>query len=138
MGSRLHDPTQKAERVAVLSDVHGNAAALEAVLAEVESAMPELIVCGGDLTWGPLPEETLALVGGLRVPTLFIRGNAERALLETSEDATERERWLLEHHSASAQSFLQDFVEQASVEIDGLGLVPLVGVDIAAVAARPP
>ena len=46
------------KRVAVLSDVHGNAPALEAVLAEVERAEADLIVFGGDLTWGPLPEET--------------------------------------------------------------------------------
>jgi Icc-related predicted phosphoesterase len=43
-------------RVAALADVHGNAPALEAVLAEVEREAPDLIVFCGDLTWGPLPE----------------------------------------------------------------------------------
>jgi Icc-related predicted phosphoesterase len=43
-------------RVAALADVHGNAPALEAVLAEVEAEAPDLIVFCGDLTWGPLPE----------------------------------------------------------------------------------
>jgi len=47
-------------RVAVLADVHGNAPALEAVLADVEAAAPDLVVFGGDLTWGPLPAQTLA------------------------------------------------------------------------------
>jgi predicted phosphodiesterase len=45
-------------RVAALADVHGNAAALEAVLAELEREQPDLIVSCGDLTWGPLPRET--------------------------------------------------------------------------------
>ena len=46
-------------RVAALADVHGNAVALEAVLAELEHERPDLIVSCGDLTWGPLPLETV-------------------------------------------------------------------------------
>ena len=42
-------------RVAILSDVHGNAVALQAVLAELAETDAELVVFGGDLTWGPLP-----------------------------------------------------------------------------------
>ena len=44
---------------AVLSDVHGTAAALAAVLDELDVVSPDLVVFGGDLTWGPLPRETL-------------------------------------------------------------------------------
>jgi len=113
--------TRKATRVAVLSDVHGNAVALEAVLGEIESEAPDLVVFGGDLTWGPLPEETMELVASLRTPALFVRGNSERTLLEGSESPTERERWLLERHSGQARAFLATFVGQASVDIAGLG-----------------
>ncbi len=59
---------------AVLSDVHGNAVALEAVLEELSEESGELIVFGGDLTWGPLPEETLALGAKIATPTLYVRG----------------------------------------------------------------
>lgn len=109
--------------VAVLSDVHGNAVALEAVLAELGSHEPELVVFGGDLTWGPLPEETLELVRALRTPALFVRGNAERALFEQVEEPSERTRWLLGRHAPAALAFLASFVEQETVEIDGLGAV---------------
>ena len=112
-----------ARRVAVLSDVHGNAVALEAALAEVAQAEPDLVVFGGDLTWGPLPEATLELVDGLAVPTRFVRGNAERALLEPSTEPTERETWLRERHSQEALAFLAGFEEQLSVSVDGLGVV---------------
>lgn len=112
-----------ARRVAVLSDVHGNAEALEAVLGDLADDEPDLVVFGGDLTWGPHPEETLALVTGLTVPALFVRGNAERALLEPSAEPTERERWLGERHSAEAITFIRGFHERVSVEIDGLGPV---------------
>ena len=45
----------RARRVAVLADVHGNAVALAAVLAELEREQPDAVVHCGDLTWGPLP-----------------------------------------------------------------------------------
>jgi predicted phosphodiesterase len=111
------------QRIAVLSDVHGNAVALEAVLTELASLRPDLVVFGGDLTWGPLPEETLALVNGLPFPALFVRGNAERALLEPSPDPTDRERWLLQTHSGEALAFLSTFAEGISVEVEDLGPV---------------
>jgi Calcineurin-like phosphoesterase len=53
---------QRADRVAVISDVHGNAVALGAVFHEVSKEAPDLLVFGGDLTWGSLPEETWRLV----------------------------------------------------------------------------
>jgi predicted phosphodiesterase len=112
----------QAGRIAVLSDVHGNAVALEAVLADLASLPPDLVVFGGDLTWGPLPEETLALVGRLPFPALFVRGNAERALLEPAADPTERERWLLQRHSDRALALLASFVDGVSIDVDGLGL----------------
>jgi putative phosphoesterase len=112
-----------AERVAVLSDVHGNAVALEAVLADLAGEVVDLVVFGGDLTWGPLPEETLELVGALEVPTLFIRGNAERALLEPSEEPTAREQWLAGRHSQAQRAFLASFSEQVVVDVGGLGPV---------------
>jgi len=66
-------------RVAALADVHGNAPALAAVLEEVEREAPDLLVFCGDLTWGSLPQETLALVRALEIPARFVRGNADRA-----------------------------------------------------------
>jgi hypothetical protein len=100
-------------RVAVLSDVHGNAVALAAVLDELEAVSPDLVVFGGDLTWGPLPRESLALARELRTRTIFVRGNAERALSELAgapgEAATPRERWLLERHSDEERAFLARF-----------------------------
>jgi predicted phosphodiesterase len=107
-------------RVAVLSDVHGNAVALAAVLAELEREQPDLIVFGGDLTWGPLPEETYALVSGLNAR--FVRGNAERAVLE-NVSSTDREQWMQARHSEELRAFLAAFEEQVVVEVDGLGPV---------------
>jgi predicted phosphodiesterase len=93
------------------------------VLAELEREQPDLIVFCGDLTWGPLPEETLALVEPLGAR--FVRGNAERALISSfmglSEDATERERFLVERHDEPGRAFLSGFDEAVVVDVDGLG-----------------
>ena len=125
---RAFDPTgsegnARAVTVAVVSDVHANTVALEAVLSELVPLEPDLVVFGGDLTWGPEPEETLALVAGLDAATLFVRGNADRMLLEEGDDPTGRKPWLLEHHPPTALAHLATFVEQATVEVAGLGRV---------------
>src|SRR5215210_5811859 len=72
---RCSSSPMASKRVAVLSDVHGNAVALQAVLEELSAENLDRVVFGGDLTWGPLPEETLALVSELLTPALFVRGN---------------------------------------------------------------
>jgi putative phosphoesterase len=107
-------------KVAVISDVHGNAVALAAVLAELEREQPDLLVSCGDLTWGPLPEETYELARGLNAR--FVRGNADRAVLE-NVSVTEREQWMQEHHTQEIREFLGTFEEQVVVEIEGLGPV---------------
>jgi putative phosphoesterase len=112
-----------ARRVAVVSDVHGNAVAFEAVLNDVRAAEPDLVVFGGDLTWGSLPEDTLALLDPLPAPSLYVRGNAERALLEPSAEPTVRERWMAERHTPEMLAFLATFEEHLSIDVDGLGPV---------------
>ena len=65
--------------VAALYDIHGNLAALEAVLAEV----PEdaTILVGGDIcAGGEQPSETLASLRGLGDRVRWLRGNADREL----------------------------------------------------------
>jgi len=100
--------------------VHGNAPGLAAVLAELESEQPDLIVSGGDLTWGPLPEETFALASSL--DARFIRGNADRAVLE-NVSSTERERWMQAHHTPEMREFLAGFEDYVVVDVDALGPV---------------
>jgi predicted phosphodiesterase len=67
-------------RVAILADIHGNLAALDAVLADLSSRGADLIVNLGDIVSGPLqPGETVDRLLPLNLPS--IRGNHERQLL---------------------------------------------------------
>lgn len=68
-------------RIAALYDIHANLPALEAVLAEVQAASVDAIVIGGDVLPGPMPQETLDALLGLRVPTHWIHGNGDLAVL---------------------------------------------------------
>ncbi len=63
---------------ALLYDIHGNLAALEAVLADTSAAGVEAFVLGGDYAlFGPSPFETVARLRALGDHT-WIRGNGER------------------------------------------------------------
>ncbi len=67
-------------RIAVISDVHGNLPALDAVLADIAASGAELTLDLGDILSGPLwPAETAQRLMALDLPT--IRGNHERQLL---------------------------------------------------------
>jgi len=105
-------------RVAALADVHGNAVALAAVMADVRREQVDLVVCCGDLTWGPLPNETLALVRDLDVPARFVRGNADR-MVGTAD--TDRARWMAKQHDGDATAFVNGFDEYAVADVDALG-----------------
>ena len=109
-------------RVAALADVHGNASALEAVLVEVELEQPDLIVSCGDLTWGALPRETLALFEPWRDRVLFVRGNSERELSEQNLRDSDVARWEHEQH---VDPRLRDYLARTQphqvVDVDQLG-----------------
>jgi putative phosphoesterase len=66
-------------RVAALYDIHGNLPALDAVLAEVDA---DVVVVGGDFVAGPWPAETLERLRGLAGDVRFIRGNADREVVQ--------------------------------------------------------
>ncbi|MGD8106027.1 metallophosphoesterase family protein [Pantoea sp. FN0302] len=68
-------------KLAVISDIHGNLPALDAVLADIQSQGVDKIVNLGDIVSGGLfPAETADRLIPLNIPT--IRGNHERQLLE--------------------------------------------------------
>ncbi len=98
--------------------MHGNAPALEAVLTEVERENVDAVVFCGDLTWGPLPNETLALVRAIQVPTHFVRGNADRSV---GADLEGRGTWMAAHHDEAARRFVNGFPKTVILDIDGLG-----------------
>jgi putative phosphoesterase len=69
-------------RLAVLSDIHGNADALAAVLADVRTASADAIVNLGDCFSGPLDVARTAELLDTAFITATVRGNHDRYLLD--------------------------------------------------------
>ncbi|MBV7433662.1 metallophosphatase family protein [Cardiobacteriaceae bacterium TAE3-ERU3] len=70
-------------KLAVIADIHGNAPALEAVLADIARRGVDKIVNLGDIFYGPIaPANTLALLQ--ESDALTISGNQDRLLLEAA------------------------------------------------------
>lgn len=71
-------------RIALLSDIHSNILALEAVMKSIKRHHPERIISLGDqVNLGPCPKETLALLRAENVTCLH--GNHERYILSVME-----------------------------------------------------
>jgi len=73
------------ERIAIISDIHGNLPALEAVLEDIESRDIQRIVCLGDLAGkGPSPAEVIDKVRDYC--EVVIKGNWDYYLTEQQSD----------------------------------------------------
>jgi putative phosphoesterase len=116
-------------RVAALYDIHGNLPALEAVIAEVDEARADLVLVGGDVVTGPFPSKTLERLGGLRDRAYFIRGNADRVLVEDAGEPTgpspwpERQAWTRAQLTDDQRRLLATLAHTAAMEVGGLGEV---------------
>src|SRR4051794_12052737 len=63
-------------RYGVISDVHSNLHALEAVLGALERERVDQIICAGDLVgYGPRPNECVERIASLEAPAVVIAGN---------------------------------------------------------------
>jgi predicted phosphodiesterase len=119
-------------RVAALYDIHANAVALRAVLAELEREHVDLIVVGGDAVPGPLPGPTIGLLRSLGDRAVFVRGNTDRWTVEEfdaragggpDEGRVERPAaaWTATIIDQEQRDFLASFQEPVVIEVDGLG-----------------
>lgn len=110
-------------RVAVVSDIHGNLPALEAVLTEIDAQGPDGLWCLGDLVgYGPWPNEVTDIVRGRA--DLCLVGNHDLVALdaagvdveEFNPDAAEAARWTQRELSAATRDFLESLSSQAAAE----------------------
>jgi predicted phosphodiesterase len=105
-------------RIAVLSDIHGNLHALEAVLKSVDEEAPEVVWCLGDLVgYGPRPNECCVLVEARA--DLCLIGNHDLGVLgrldldDFSYDAAASARWTAAVLEERPREFLESLDPQA-------------------------
>ncbi len=107
-----------ATRIALLSDIHGNSAALEAALADVRKTAPDVIAVAGDLVLnGPRPGEAVDLVRQLEADgALVIQGNTDIAVADL--DLTAAFPWFDEvpHTHVAAAEWAHDALADAQLD----------------------
>jgi len=110
-------------RVAVISDVHANLYALEAVLAEIDRTPPEQIWCLGDTVgYGPRPNECCAIVEArcdlvlAGNHDLIALGSAEVDVEDFNPEAGAASLWTREQLNAESRRFLESLEPTAEVE----------------------
>ncbi len=113
-------------RVALISDLHGNLIALDAVLADAAKSGVDRVVCLGDVaTLGPCPHEVLARLRALGCPCIV--GNHDAFLLDAAliraytetpivVDAVD---WCRAQLSADELGFVRTFVPELTIELGG-------------------
>lgn len=137
-------------RVLLFSDIHGNVAALETVLADsVRHGPYDLTICAGDLAWaGPRPREVLAKIrelcrddpSGKSGGAVCLHGNTDLMLLtgkaaepppgKDSARFVRQRAWILEQLAPGDADFIRRMPFSYRV-----GLLP--GHDLLAVHANP-
>jgi putative phosphoesterase len=116
-------------RLALISDIHGNLPALEAVLEALAREEVDEIVCLGDVAVGPQPGETLDRVRELGCPVVlgnwddyFIRGFPSHDT-EIGRQLVEMGEWWADQLSTDQRAFIETFVD----ELERPGLIAFHG-----------
>ncbi len=118
-------------KIAVFSDVHGNAVALEAVLKDINARNIDLVFCGGDLVgYGAYPNEVIALIRKYRIPTIM--GNYDEGVGFSRSDCgcayTDPRMkelgqisldWTKKHVDFENRSFLRSLLERVQFSVCG-------------------
>lgn len=120
-------------KIAALYDIHGNVPALQAVLKELSSIQPDVIVVGGDIVSGPMPGETLAGLRQLAGNVVALRGNGDREVVAISNDphslpnqserAREITHWVARHLDQDQIQFLAHLPAHITLTVENLGEV---------------
>lgn len=114
--------------VAVISDIHGNAPALRAVLDELGRRGVERVVCCGDVAAGPLPRETVDALRGLGDRLVAVKGNADREAVEVfdgvgHDDLPPDSLWAGQQITSAQRDWLAGLPATVTLELDALGTV---------------
>ncbi len=116
-------------QVAVISDIHANRIALDAVLQDLSSHPADQLVCLGDaIQGGPQPAEVVARLQEMHCPVVM--GNADAWMLsgvETGDEAMSEERWQvvkavgawsLARLSLADKTFIEGFQPTVEIELE--------------------
>ena len=114
-------------RYLILSDVHGNAAALEAALEQAGAAFDKVVCLGDIVGYGPDPNQVTERIRSLK-PVTVVRGNHDKACcgVTNAEDFNAIARtvalWTRQQLAPENLKYLQDLA-QGPVSVGGFQIV---------------
>jgi len=113
-------------RVAIISDIHGNNIALEAVLTDLKQIQPDVLVCLGDIAvLGPRPREVIDLLRATECA--YVMGNTDDWLFtpepwqadnEIQQAILEIELWCAQHLSKRDLDFIRTFQSTQEIRLE--------------------
>lgn len=118
-------------KVAVISDIHANLPALEAVLEEIESRNIDKILCAGDVVgYYPYPNEVIELLEQRQIEC--VKGNHDEKVLGETDARFNRyaERaadWTTRNLTDDSMNFLESLLTRMEKEISGKEIVMVHG-----------
>jgi putative phosphoesterase len=112
-------------RVAVISDIHANLPALEAVLADIDRQAVAQVLCPGDLVGqGPHPNQVVSRVRKAGIPSIL--GNQEievRTLADRARPDPKRHMlWTIAVLKQKNREYLLGLPENRELEVEGVGI----------------
>ncbi len=117
------------QSLALISDLHANLLALDAVLADVERRGIDQVVCLGDVaTLGPKPNEVIARLVELGCPCIM--GNHDAFMLDPdlihsyteAPVVVDAVQWCRQRLGQAELDFLASFSSTLRLELDGVGV----------------
>jgi putative phosphoesterase len=118
-------------RIAIFSDLHGNSAATEAVLAAIDAEAPDAVYNLGDLVgYGAKPNETIALIHARGIPTImgnyddgvgFDRDECGCAYTDPEEEARGQQSlfWTRAETTPENKAYLRTLLPEIRFEAEG-------------------
>ena len=112
-------------RIAIISDIHGNLVALNAVLDDIARAGVDRMVCLGDVAaFGPQPVEVVARLREMGCPVVM--GDADATLLTPKPPADsevfrrlqEIDAWAIERLTSADRAYIAAFVPTLTIPLD--------------------
>ena len=118
-------------KIGIITDIHSNDQALEAVLKEFEKIKVDKIICCGDIIGiGPKPEETVQELMKNKDKLIVVRGNHEQYLLKglpknvhddkraMSLEEIDNHEWTHSKLSENSKNFISQFKISNIIEIE--------------------
>lgn len=104
-------------RVGVISDIHGNINALDAVLKELENRNIDKIICLGDLIGGaPKSEQVVQKMITIKDKSIVVRGNREKYIIEGMPLVVHDEKMKINNEQLEYQEWLKNQLSESSKE----------------------